>query len=156
MTRTPAVGSAREASRLLHELVQLYHEARAAVHDCCPETSAQECEALALLHRTGPLAGGQFAAQMGLEKTWGSRLVQRLVDRGLVRQLPDPADSRRRLVELTARGRSEARALENAIDRCATAIFDRVPPGERRTVQRALALLRDALAAACDEGCGLR
>lgn len=154
MPRPPSLSAAREADRLLHDLALLYRTARGAVHACCPGTSAQECEALTLLARDGPLAGRELAAAMGLEKTWASRLVQRLVDRKLARQTPDPADSRRKLVELTARGRAAADRLEAAADRCATSVLAHVPPEERAGAVRALRVLRDAVAAACAEGCG--
>lgn len=86
--------SARDADDLLREVVALYQQTQRSVKTSCCDASNKECEAITLLGRNGPLTIQDFAAGMGLEKTWASRLADRLEDRGLARRAKHPNDKR--------------------------------------------------------------
>jgi DNA-binding MarR family transcriptional regulator len=66
---------------------------------------------LARTAREGPLALGELAARLALDRTTLSRELVPLVEDGLVRAAGDPTDRRRRIVSLTAKGR---RTVESA------------------------------------------
>jgi DNA-binding MarR family transcriptional regulator len=55
-----------------------------------------------------------IAAHLGVTKQAASQLVELLVQRGYVRRRTDPADARRRVLALTAAGRSCTQAAEDA------------------------------------------
>lgn len=87
------------------------------------------------LYEIGPAgaAVGDLRARLGLDSGYASRLVQSLAADGLVAARPDPADGRRRLVELTARGRREWQMLDQLSDEQVDAILQ--PLGERRAAE---------------------
>ncbi len=98
-----------------------------------------------LLARHDGLTGQSFAAHMGLEKTWASRLLAGMEEAGLIRRLANPADGRSHLLELTAKGRAEQRKLSEGLNDHARQLLHCVPAAERAKVEHALEILRDAL-----------
>lgn len=151
MPVTPA--HAQKADAVLRDVVRLFIEAQRVMTSCCSEATSKECEALMLLARKEGLTVQAFAEEMGLEKTWASRLLVRLEKDGFVRRRSNPADSRSLLVDLTARGRSEHRKLTQSLNDHAITLLTCVPAAERANVERALVHLRDALAQ-CLRSCG--
>lgn len=141
---TPA--AARNVDTLLAEIVRQYGRLQREAQSCCRDNSGQECAALALLTRTGPITVQAFAGGMNLEKTWASRLAGRLKKHGLIRRVDHPDDGRSWLLELTAKGRERSGALTAAAGEQAVQLLGCVPAGERATVEHALVVLRDALA----------
>ena len=142
MPRVPAQ-NALHANALLREIVRLFVQAQRAMTECCTDATAQECQALLLLGgRKDPCTVQEFAERMGLEKTWASRLLGRMEQRGHLRRRPHPTDGRSRLLELTPRGRRELDALERSLNEHAVSLLGCVRPN----VERALVVLRDALA----------
>jgi DNA-binding MarR family transcriptional regulator len=148
-----AASTARKADAALRDVVRLYLKAQREVTGCCDEATAKECEALMLVAKHEGLTVQAFAEQMGLEKTWASRLLVRMEDGGLIKRTDNPADKRSLLLELTAKGKSEQRKLSERSDTHATSLLGCVPPAERANVERALGHLRDALTQ-CLEKCG--
>ena len=114
---------------------------------------SKQCEALMLIARQDGLTVQAFAEHMGLEKTWASRLLVRMEKGGLIKRVPNPADSRSLLVELTTKGRNEHRKLAEGAHEHAVNLLSCVPAAERANVERALVHLRDALAE-CLVKCG--
>jgi len=79
--------------------------------------------------------------RLGLDSGYVTRILTRLENEGLVRVVPDPADGRRRIVELTDAGREAVNELE---DRSESRAADLVAPLTARQRER----LADALATA--------
>lgn len=148
-----AASTARKADAALRDVVRLFLQAQRELTACCSEATAKECEALMLIAKQEGLTVQAFAEEMGLEKTWASRLLVRMEEGGLIKRTDNPADKRSLLVELTAKGKSEQRKLGERFDAHATSLLGCVPPAERANVERALGHLRDALAE-CLEKCG--
>jgi DNA-binding MarR family transcriptional regulator len=64
--------------------------------------------------RSGDRSGvGELRDRMGLDSGYVSRLLRSLEEQGLVRVVPDPADRRARIAELTDAGRRERAALDD-------------------------------------------
>jgi DNA-binding MarR family transcriptional regulator len=63
--------------------------------------TSTELEVLGTLVARGALSAGDLARRTGLTSGAVTRLIDRLVERGSVRRLADPADRRRVLVEIT-------------------------------------------------------
>jgi DNA-binding MarR family transcriptional regulator len=150
---TPA---AQKTDAILRDVVRLFAQAQRTMTACCSGATAKECEALMLIARNDRLTVQDFASQMGLEKTWASRLLVRMEKDGLIRRVDHPDDGRSWLIELTAKGRAEHRKLSEALNEHAVRMLGCVPAAERANVERALGHLRDALAACldrCGDGC---
>lgn len=67
---------------------------------------------------------------LGLDSGLMSRLLRGLEEEGLIQTRPDPADGRRRIAALTARGRSEYEAYEAISDSRAENLLSRHPRPE--------------------------
>lgn len=59
------------------------------------------------LAKRGPARQGDLAENVALDKTAISRLVQELLELGLVERHPDPSDARAQLVDLSPAGREQ-------------------------------------------------
>ncbi|HEV8691448.1 MAG TPA: MarR family transcriptional regulator, partial [Ideonella sp.] len=68
---------------LLREVARLYTRAQRVVADCCRTTSTQ-CHLLTELARSGPLPLSELGTRVCLEKSWVSRAVDAMVERGVV------------------------------------------------------------------------
>ena len=151
-----STSNAQKADAVLRDVVRLFSEAQRTMTACCDATS-KECEALMLIAGRDGLTVQAFADEMGLEKTWASRLLVRMEKAGLIRRIDHPTDSRSWLIELTTKGRAEQRKLAASLNEHAVNLLRCVPAAERANVERALTVLRDALAeclAKCDSRCG--
>jgi DNA-binding MarR family transcriptional regulator len=135
--------SARSGS-LLREVARMYTRAQRVVADCCKTTSTQ-CHLLGELGRSGPLSLSELGSRVILEKSWVSRAVDAMVDRGLVTKEPNPADARSWLVTLTAEGERTVAALNRNLDEHAEKLLETLNERERAAVENSLLLVLKAL-----------
>jgi DNA-binding MarR family transcriptional regulator len=82
---------------------------------------------LSQVHRLQPVAPTQIAAATGAPPTTLRDNIQRLADRGLVRRVPNPADGRSYLLELTTRGDVLVRAAGEPLERAYALLEARLP-----------------------------
>lgn len=82
---------------------------------------------------------GDVVASLRLSKQMASQLIDTLVVRGYLERRSDPADRRRMEVRLTARGRTAAIAIEQAIDAIERAVAGRISAKELQGFRAALA-----------------
>ena len=129
---------------LLREVARMYTRAQRVVADCCKTTSTQ-CHLLGELGRSGPLPLSELGSRVFLEKSWVSRAVDAMVDRGLVTKEPNPADARSWLVTLTAEGERTVAALNRNLDEHAEKLLERLNERERAAVENSLLLVLKAL-----------
>ena len=122
----------------------MYTRAQRVVADCCKTTSTQ-CHLLGELGRAGPLALSDLGSRVMLEKSWVSRAVEAMVERGLVTKEPNPADARSWLVTLTADGERTVAALNRTLDEHADKLLETLNERERAAVENSLLLLMKAL-----------
>ena len=94
-------------------------------------------------------AGGLTARELGtrlrLEKSSVSRLLGKLVALGAVKETPDEADGRAKLLSLTAEGRSRVAAIHAFARRQVVGALGRLGAGEERVVLDGLRLYSAAL-----------
>ena len=135
--------SARSGS-LLREVARLYTRAQRVVADCCKTTNTQ-CHLLGELGRAGPLPLSELGSRVMLEKSWVSRAVETMAERGLVTKEPNPADARSWLVTLTAEGERTVKELDRTLDEHAVHLLGSLTARERADVERSLLLLMKAL-----------
>jgi DNA-binding MarR family transcriptional regulator len=129
---------------LLREVARMYTRAQRVVADCCKTTSTQ-CHLLGELGRSGPLPLSELGSRVFLEKSWVSRAVDAMVERGLVTKEPNPADARSWLVTLTAAGARTVAALNRTLDEHAEKLLETLNERERAAVRNSLLLLMKAL-----------
>ncbi|AWS46898.1 MarR family winged helix-turn-helix transcriptional regulator [Streptosporangium sp. 'caverna'] len=112
---------------------------------CGRPIPVSEAHALGELARDGALRQNDLAHRLRLEKSSTSRLVTQLINRGWAERTAAPDDGRGVLVQLTPAGENAAAQLAEARAARFSALLDRVPPGERAGVLRALDILTEAI-----------
>jgi DNA-binding MarR family transcriptional regulator len=122
----------------------MYTRAQRVVADCCKTTGTQ-CHLLGELGRSGPLPLSELGSRVFLEKSWVSRAVDAMVDRGLVTKETNPADARSWLVTLTAEGERTVAALNRNLDEHAEKLLETLNERERAAVENSLLLVLKAL-----------
>lgn len=137
---------------LLREVTRMYTRAQRVVADCCKTTNTQ-CHLLIELARSGPLSQADLGSRVILEKSWVSRAVEAMVDRGLVTKEPNPADARSWLVTLSDKGARTVAELDRSLDAHAERMLGSLDEAKRGAVEEALVvlmkLLREDPAANC-------
>ena len=129
---------------MLREVARMYTRAQRVVADCCRTTSTQ-CHLLTELARSGPLPLSELGTRVCLEKSWVSRAVEAMVERGVVTKEPNPEDARSWLVTLTAEGVSRVEELNQTLDSHAEELLSSLSDRERAAVETSLLLLMKAL-----------
>lgn len=122
---------------------------------CGVAISPREAHALLFLAEKsacGTVVGqGDLQQVMGIDKSNVARLVQRLGERGWVSQKSDPQDGRRRVLGLTARGRTVVASLEQRSDSLFAAVWQKLERAEREDVAGGVERLSRALRAVVAE-----
>jgi DNA-binding MarR family transcriptional regulator len=93
----------------------------------------------------GPLTSGELADFLRLDKSSVSRMVRKLVDSGELRETPDEADARSKVLSLTARGRRTLATLHAFGRRQVTGALEGLSEAEQRTVREGMMLYARAL-----------
>lgn len=140
---------AEELYTALSDLVRVF-ESRDRDRICCYDVSVSQCYALEALVRRGGMTLNDLAAQLYLDKSTASRVVDALERKGYVTRLPHPQDRRAVLLEATKAGR----ALEGKIRDSILAQEQQLLAGFAPEVRQAMTqLLRQlARAAASNNG----
>jgi len=103
---------------------------------------------VACLTALGPEEGlsvGELSARMGLSKSRGGRVIDRLVRRRLVDRRGHGDDRRVAEVVVTAAGRAVQQRLGECVDACEAALRQRLTRAEQRAAISGLALMITAL-----------
>ncbi len=100
-----------------------------------------QASVLASVMRLGPIGLSDLADIEGVNPTMLSRIVAKLEDAGLFRRLPDPADGRAVLVEVTEAGRIEQLRLRAERSELLSARLAALPPARATELLAALPAL---------------
>lgn len=100
-----------------------------------------EWVALRCLHMRAPCALGDLSEHMGLDGGVTSRLVDRLVRKGLATRKPDPQDRRFVTLALTPRGKSLVPKIAREADRNDGHFFDPLPDADKEHLLRIMKAL---------------
>jgi DNA-binding MarR family transcriptional regulator len=143
---TPAASSADQAAAVEAASLALVEMTLAAVA-AADGVSTLQLRMLVVLDRLAPLTRGALAEQLEVSTPSASRLVDRMVEAGLVRR--DEAAHSRREVSLaaTAQGRRALRSLRRTRERAIGGVLDRMTAADRAALVAGL----DAFARAADE-----
>jgi len=137
LSASPTVDVPRVASELRVVLGQLIRRLRADYR-----FSLTHATVLGRLDREGARSTSELAARERVRPQSMAQTVSELEAEGLITRRPDPADARRGLLELTAKGR-EALAADRAQREgwLAQTIAESFSEDEQRTLARAVPLL---------------
>jgi DNA-binding MarR family transcriptional regulator len=101
-----------------------------------------EASALAKLDRCGPTSASDLARAEQISPQSMSATLAALETKACIARTPDPADGRRALVTMTARGRTALRhRRDERTAGLAKALADRLDPAELDTLRRAVPLI---------------
>jgi DNA-binding MarR family transcriptional regulator len=89
---------------------------------------------LASLADLGPAAQAPLADRLGLDRSDLVSFLDDLEDRGYVVRRADPADRRRKIVEITTRGRATLRELDKLVYAADDELLSGLTPQERATL----------------------
>ncbi len=105
-----------------------------------------QVKALIFLYDNGDRSMTELANGLAVSLPSASELVDRLIDRGLVDRMTDPADRRRVLVSLTEPAIGYGRRIHDLRRLQASFALDRMPAEERACFVRSVRALAAALA----------
>jgi DNA-binding MarR family transcriptional regulator len=106
--------------------------------------SGREAAVLRAINDPRPLAQGEIARRMGIDRTTMVALIDDLQGRGLVQRRQAPDDRRKNVVELTEAGRDTVRQATRAGDQAERAFLSPLSASEAEQFRKALrALLCD-------------
>jgi DNA-binding MarR family transcriptional regulator len=96
---------------------------------------------LAALDEHGPASQAELGRYTGIDRSDVVATLNELVDGGLARRRPDPADRRRNSVLITARGAEVLQRLDAVLDRVQEQVLAPLAPRERTALVRLLSKL---------------
>ncbi|WP_432827516.1 MarR family winged helix-turn-helix transcriptional regulator [Dactylosporangium sp. CA-092794] len=101
-----------------------------------------QARALSVLARHGTMRPSELSEHLKIAPRSTTEVVDGLEDRGLVERLPDPADRRATLVELTPAGGTVAAKIRAERGAQGERFFAALPPQDREDLARILTTLR--------------
>jgi DNA-binding MarR family transcriptional regulator len=144
-TTAPALDrQARRLHRAVSDLVRTY-QFRDRNEICCFGISVSQCYALEGIGEAGHLTMGDLAGHMRLAVSTVTRVVDQLVEHGLVERCYDENDRRVCCVEPTEAGRELLARVTGELLASERAILSRIPPEHRASVISALEQLSRAV-----------
>jgi len=91
------------------------------------------------------LSGNTLSHRMGLSPSRGSRVIDQLIGKGLLRRMEDPDDRRTNVITVTERGAGVRQRVENAKRSCEMKITAEMESGQIEKIKQGLKVLVDAL-----------
>jgi MarR family transcriptional regulator, 2-MHQ and catechol-resistance regulon repressor len=144
---------ARELRGALSELIRVYGF-RDRDRICCYDVSVTQSNALDVLAARGPLTLNALAAELYLEKSTVSRIVDGLEKKGYVVREANPESRRSILVQLTTEGTALQRRIERDLLEEEMRLLEEFDPEVRRAAARMITRLVRAAAARVDTSGG--
>jgi len=133
--------------------VQLMEQFRAIAHATHNQTNARMSAAglslarfrvLSALQSAGRIRMNELSAALGVVPRTVTTIVDAMEKEGMVVRLPDPADRRATLLEITQEGLSQLRRFRAMHDSAAAELFDALTAAERHQLARLLRRLQAA------------
>jgi MarR family transcriptional regulator, 2-MHQ and catechol-resistance regulon repressor len=117
---------------------------------CCHDISVTQCYALEALVQRGPQTLNELAAELYLDKSTASRVVDALQAKGYAERRSHPSSGRSVLVAVTGAGRALHALIERDILQEEQHLLDEFPPGARRQMTELIRSLARAAASRVD------
>ena len=107
--------------------------------------SEAQCSFLAAIPADRPINAGDLCRAVNLSPSRGSRVIEDMVQRGLVSRQADPVDRRVALVTLNPEGLRLKNQVEALLQTCEAALSTKLSDGEMAAVREGLTLLLRAM-----------
>ena len=104
--------------------------------------SLTEVRVIFELAGAGTTTSSEIRAKLGLDSGYLSRILARLKEEGLVSSAPSGEDGRRQVLEITRRGRTVFRELDERANAEIRDLLSPLAPGDRRRLLGAMASIR--------------
>lgn len=140
---------ARELRGALSELIRVY-SFRDRDRICCYDVSVTQCYALEAVAQNGPLTLNDLAAELYLDKSTTSRVVDGLEKKGYAVRRENPESRRSILVEVTAEGNELLSRIRQDLLEDEMRLLEDFDPEVRRAAARLIGRLARAAAARVD------
>lgn len=134
----------------------------ARLRECCEEQEAQVLEETGLSSSeyagmmacpaTGKVSASDLAQRMALSLSRVSRVVDRMVQRGLLERTPCSEDRRAVELALTREGQRVRRQVDDCLKRCDRSIRERLTDAEMELAGQGLDLVLDAMQPGAKKG----
>jgi len=121
-------------------LVRVY-QFRDRTRICYYDLSVTQCHAVGALVAHGPIPLNGLAAELYLDKSTASRVVDSLESKGYVRRSTDPSDGRALRLEVTRKGREIHSRIENDLVEEMKILLSEIDPDVRQATTRLVARL---------------
>lgn len=141
-----------ELYEALTGLVRIY-QCRDRDRICCHDVSVTQCYALEALVRVGPCTLNDLAAELYLDKSTASRVVQTLERKKYLTRRDHPDDARARWLEITAAGRGLYRKIKAGLVAEQADLMADLSPDARRGAITLIRRLTAQVAARADLTC---
>ena len=128
--RAQALARLAHAGRAHSDATVFFHAALARLL----ELNATDYKAMSVLERRGPMSAGQIAGSTGLAAASVTNLIDRLVEKGLVRRVADPQDGRRVLVAPVTEKVAQARKYFGSTRQSLARLYARYSERELETI----------------------
>ena len=127
-----------EATGLGVAVIRIQRQLRArSASDMTPSQSS----ALARVEQDGPLRLGALAELEGTTAATMSRVIDSLADRSLIERVPDPADGRASLVQLSPEGGALLHALRARYTEALRRALSDLSPADRKVIREAIPVM---------------
>ena len=104
-----------------------------------------QAKALYLVYAAGELRMSELAARLGVTSSTATGQADRLVELGFLERHADPSDRRQVVVRTTAEAAASLEHLRELNTHRMRELLSHVPPGDLLVVERAIAVLADAM-----------
>lgn len=131
----------RESIRVFERKLGLLNEIQSS---CCEVTLAQ-CHAIVEIGRNPQISLNELAAKLGLDKSTISRTLLTLVQNGIAVRETAPEDRRYATIQLTEKGYSIFKQIEQNMEERFRNIADAIPLEKREQVVESLQILNKVL-----------
>ena len=139
---TPSEIREELAPRLRWTITRL---ARRLRQEAGTDLGPSQVAALATIERHGPLSPSELADAERIKRPTATRILRHLEEAALVARIKDPEDGRGSIVSITGAGRTHLKRLRARKTAYLASRLDRLPPEDRRTLERAAELLEGML-----------
>jgi MarR family 2-MHQ and catechol resistance regulon transcriptional repressor len=127
----------------LSELVRVY-QFRDRQRICYYDVSVTQCYAISMLVAVSPMTLNKLAAELYLNKSTTSRMIDSLEQKGYIRKTVDSADARALSLEVTVKGKKLHGRIERDLVEQMKRLLTDFEPGVRKESARLLAGLAQA------------
>jgi len=109
------------------------------------ELSPSSMAALATIERRGPLTPSELAGFEGIKRPTATRVLQRLLEAGLIERTADPTDGRSAVVSVTKEGGSLLKKLRSRKNAYLAQRLRELPDDDVKALERAAGVLERLL-----------